>query len=405
MAAHFDETAGPATRWHDLDAVRAIALTLGVALHGTMSFIEPRIWIVNDSHHANGMALLFYVIHMFRMLTFFVMAGFFAHLMVEKRGVWGFAANRLKRLAIPLVVFWPIVMAAIIAVMIVANMPPPGTPAAPPPPPPAMSVQTFPLTHLWFLYVLLMLCLGTVVLKVVTDVLHIGKPLGRLMDALVGVLTKTDLIGAVLMIPVAAATFLNPQAMLWFGIATPDTGLIPNITAMAGFVTAFGFGWFLHRRADLLAHFASHVWLYLISAVIGTAICVNMIGSVPVLVPANGRDHPLYIVIYGLTAWSWVLGFIGMAHRYLRRENPFLRLLSDSSYWIYIIHIPVLLVIQYLVKDLSWPAEAKYAAVLCGTMAIGLLSYQIMVRYTFIGTILNGRRRKPAKLKTQEMPA
>jgi len=380
-------------RFHDLDAVRALALTLGVALHATMSFIEPRIWIVKDIDHANSLALLFYVIHMFRMTTFFVMAGFFAHLMVEKRGVWGFAGNRLKRLAIPLVVFWPIVLAAIVAVMIIANMPLPGTPAAPPPPPPAFDIHTFPLTHLWFLYVLVILCGGAIALKLLTDVLHIGKPLGRMIDSLTGLLTKSDLIGVVLMLPVAIACYLNPQWMMWFGIPTPDTGLIPSAAAIAGFTTAFGFGWFLHRRADLLACFAKRCWLYVFSAVVGTIICINMVGSAPVLVAANGHDHPLYILLYGLSSWSWVLAFVGLAHRYLRREQPMLRLLSDSSYWIYIIHIPVLLVLQYLVKDLAWPAEAKYAAVLCGTMAIGLLSYQIMVRWTFIGAILNGRRR------------
>ena len=391
-------------RYHDLDAVRGLALTLGVALHATMSFIEPRIWIIKDINHADSLGLLFYVIHMFRMTTFFVMAGFFAHMMVGKRGVWGFAVNRLKRLAVPLVVFWPIVITAIVAMMIIANMPPPGTPAPPAPPPPAFTIYTFPLTHLWFLYVLLILCAGAIVLKLAVDLLHIGKPLGRLVDRIVGALTKSDLISVVLFLPVAIAMYLNPQVALWFGIPTPDTGLIPNVTAVAGFTTAFAFGWCLHRRADLLAHFANRFWLYLFSAVVGTIICLNMIGSTPVLVPVNGRDHPLYILIYGLTAWSWVLAFIGMAHRFIKRESPLLRLLSDSSYWVYIIHLPVLLVFQYFVKDLAMPAEAKFAIVLCSTMAIGILSYQIMVRYSFVGAILNGRRRK-TKSATKDVEA
>jgi glucan biosynthesis protein C len=29
---------------------------------------------------------------------------------------------------------------------------------------------------------------------------------------------------------------------------------------------------------------------------------------------------------------------------------------------------------------------------------VGLLSYQLLVRYTFVGTILNGRRRREKKL-------
>ena len=65
-------------RFHDLDAVRAGALLLGVALHTTMSFIEPQVWLIKDASSSTGLAVLFYVIHMFRMMTFFVMAGFFA---------------------------------------------------------------------------------------------------------------------------------------------------------------------------------------------------------------------------------------------------------------------------------------------------------------------------------------
>ncbi|MGA9658737.1 MAG: acyltransferase family protein, partial [Asticcacaulis sp.] len=369
-------------RYHDLDAVRAVALTLGVVLHATMSFIEPQIWLVKDVSHSTSMALLFYVIHMFRMLNFFVMAGFFAHMMVEKRGVWGFATNRLKRLAIPLVAFWPIVMAAIIAVMIFASMPPAGTPAPPPPPTPAFNIHTFPLTHLWFLYVLLILCAGAIVLKLIVDLLKIGEPLGRLFDSLVGGLIKIDMIIAVLLLPAGLVTYFNPSVLLWFGIPTPDTGLIPNATAVAGFTTAFVFGWCLHRRADLLAHIASRCWLYLFSAVVGTIICLVLVGTTPAVIPVNGHDHQFYILMYGVSAWSWVMAFIGLAHRFIKREIPVMRLLSDSSYWVYIIHLPVLLLLQLFVKDVALPAEIKCLLVICGTMAIGLVSYQFMVRYS-----------------------
>ena len=96
-----------APRWHDLDAVRAFALLSGVALHGVMSFMSPRVWIVGDSHTSTGADVLFYVIHIFRMTLFFVLAGFFARAMMQKKGVAGFVGNRLKRIAVPLVVSGP----------------------------------------------------------------------------------------------------------------------------------------------------------------------------------------------------------------------------------------------------------------------------------------------------------
>ncbi|MCR6659330.1 MAG: acyltransferase family protein [Asticcacaulis sp.] len=132
-------------RFHDLDAVRAGALLLGVALHTTMSFIEPQVWVLKDASSSVGLGLLFYVIHMFRMMTFFVMAGFFAHMLVDRRGLGGFIKNRLIRVGVPLVAFWPIVFTAIISVMLFAYMPPPGTPAGTPPPAPGLTPRIFRL--------------------------------------------------------------------------------------------------------------------------------------------------------------------------------------------------------------------------------------------------------------------
>jgi glucan biosynthesis protein C len=219
-----------------------------------------------------------------------------------------------------------------------------------------------------------------------------------MFDAIVGFLTRTDLIGAVLILPAFAALYANPSWAMWFGIPTPDTGLMINTPALAGFTTAFVFGWFLHRSPDLLSHLAKRWWAYLPAAAIGTVICLNLIGTAPVLTPAKGADHPLYLAIYLLTGWLWTLGLIGAAHAFLKRENPMLRYLSDASYWIYIIHIPVVMGLQMVVRNLAGPAELKFAGILLVTMMIGLLSYQIMVRYSFIGAILNGRRRRTKRI-------
>ena len=93
-------------RLHALDAVRGYALLLGIVLHATMSFIPgpTRIWIIQDSHPSMTLAVLLFVIHVFRMTTFFLIAGFFAHLSFHRRGTWGFVRDRLQRIALPLAV-------------------------------------------------------------------------------------------------------------------------------------------------------------------------------------------------------------------------------------------------------------------------------------------------------------
>ncbi len=106
-------------RIHALDAVRAIALFLGVVLHESMSFIPGiPIWIVQDSQAAAPFSIAFYVPHIFRMALFFLIAGYFGRLALQRRGLLGFLADRGRRIALPLVTFWLPVFAAIVAALI-----------------------------------------------------------------------------------------------------------------------------------------------------------------------------------------------------------------------------------------------------------------------------------------------
>src|SRR5215470_17013460 len=107
-------------RLHALDAVRGFALLLGIILHATGSFIPAptRFWIIQDTHPSMTLALLFFAIHVFRMTTFFLMAGFFAHMSFHRRGAWGFVKDRMQRIGLPLVVAWPILFTAMGVVVI-----------------------------------------------------------------------------------------------------------------------------------------------------------------------------------------------------------------------------------------------------------------------------------------------
>ena len=92
-------------RLHALDAARAFALLLGIVLHATMSFFMfiP----VQDPSQSTTLAVTFYVIHVFRMSLFFLLAGFFAHLVLHRRGTRAFAKDRAKRILVPMIVGRP----------------------------------------------------------------------------------------------------------------------------------------------------------------------------------------------------------------------------------------------------------------------------------------------------------
>jgi len=110
-------------RLHALDAARGFALLLGIVFHATVSFLPAPpgvpLWVVMDNHRSVTLSVVFYVVHMFRMTMFFLVAGFFARMSFHKKGPRGFARDRLKRIGIPLVVGWPILFAAIAGVSII----------------------------------------------------------------------------------------------------------------------------------------------------------------------------------------------------------------------------------------------------------------------------------------------
>ena len=100
---------------------------------------------------------------------------------------------------------------------------------------------------------------------------------------------------------------------------------------------------------------------------------------------------PLNLLLQTLLIWNMVFGMMGMFHALIQKENIIIRYLSDSSYWIYIIHLPLVLVLQFLVRE--WPINAllKFLLINIATITLLLVSYHLLVRSTWIGWLLNGR--------------
>jgi peptidoglycan/LPS O-acetylase OafA/YrhL len=148
-------------RLHALDAVRALALLLGVVFHAGFSFIPgmpPGLWAIVDTSPSTNVSTLLFTSHIFRMTLFFLIAGFFARLAFHRKGARAFWTDRGKRILVPLIVGW-IALAPTMGVIWIWGLTKTfgGTLPAPPadmPPPPAAA---FRFMHLWFLYYLFLL--------------------------------------------------------------------------------------------------------------------------------------------------------------------------------------------------------------------------------------------------------
>jgi len=381
-------------RLHGLDSLRGIALLLGIVLHASMAYFPIPLWLAVDSATSPGASALFFAIHLFRMTTFFLIAGFFAHLALDRRGTGGFIRDRLKRIAGPLVIFWPIMLAAIIAVMVWAAMVMNGgsLPKNAPPPPP-LTIATFPLTHLWFLWVLLIFYAALLIGRALLHRIDGKETLRGAIDRAVrGIMRPWAAL--LLALPLAVALYLRPGWIMWLGIPTPDIGLVPNMPAIAGFGTAFLFGYLLHRQPALLTRIGAYWPINLGLAIIGGIAALMVAGGpTPVLTPVPETTAKIGLaLLYAGAAFAASLAAIGLALRFLNAERPAMRYLADASYWMYIMHLPIVVAGQVLLLPVAMPWWAKLIAVIAGSTALLLASYHLLVRSTFIGGWLNGRR-------------
>jgi surface polysaccharide O-acyltransferase-like enzyme len=384
-------------RFHALDALRAAALLAGIVLHATMAHLPGFAalnWPIADPSTSTALGLVFFVIHIFRMALFFMIAGFFARLLRERLGTGGLIRNRLRRIALPLMaamaVVLPMTFAAVIwaAVQTGAKGGPPAAAAAPVIGPPV------PWAHLWFLYLLLVLCALWLPLRALFARLDAGGARRASLAGLVSRLIASRLAPVLLALPVALALVSAPWWLVWMGVPVPAVGLVPNLPATLAFGTAFVLGWVMHREQAILRNLAADWLVYLVAAVSASAAAIWLAGDRLHfgMQPMPAAERLQFAVAYTIALWCWCFAAIGAAVRFLDEPSARWRYLSDGSYWMYLVHLPILWLLQ--AWSFRWPLHwsLKFPLVLAVTFALLLASYRWLVRGTFIGVFLNGRR-------------
>lgn len=371
-------------RFHAFDALRASMMLLGVALHSATAYSTfPDVWWLKDPRTSHWLDAFLLFLHSFRLPAFFVMSGFFAALLIGRRGWQGFLENRVARLGLPFLLgmlfLYPILkLSSVFAYFLVRDTDPWGRTAG------WLAEgrleRAIEPMHLWFLEILMWLCLAAAPLAPGLT-RWLSRPWFRTLVSS----RWAPLFWALI-------TFLTLLPME-FGILDTPHNFAPQFRIIGAYAVFFTFGWGLYCHRDALPLLRNAGWTHIALAL---AFTFFTLGAIDRQVANRAvRDWPAFFATCAgtaLSAWFMTFGLIGLFLRHCSNPSPRFRYLSDSSYWLYLVHPPVLIAAQLPMFFVPWPAEIKAIAGLCFALPILLASYRYGVRATWIGALLSGRK-------------
>lgn len=372
-------------------------MLLGIALHAALPFVPY--WA--DGDPGGGLLFgLFEFIHGFRMPLFFVLSGYFTTMLWRSRGLREMIDHRLRRVGLPFLasvaVVLPLLLLGVIAGYVLSGEDPrladvggvyedvdaagvvdgdsSGSEAS------DDEDAEFGVGHLWFLWFLIWMVAGFA--AVVGAVARFARRRER--DRVVPHRLVT--LCLILLPPLAVV----PATMMSAEIFGPDTSeaIVPDVAVFAYYACFFAFGALVHDRhsgtGEPLIDAVGRWWPA--QLVIGSAVLF------PVGLALLGERPSVSAALQVAFAWMISFGLLGMFRRFLSDDRFHVRWLSDASYWMYLMHLPLVFVFQGIVAALGVPPLLGFVSICAAVTPLLLISYRSWVRYTFVGTMLNGHR-------------
>ena len=381
---------GPAPRYTAFDGLRTLCFSTIIFWHALLPFTNrPRGLKADET--SEWADLVLWLLRGLALKELFLIAGFLAHASVQRWGEKAYLKQRALRLGLPFLAGWLFFNLLFLSeVGWVLGL----TPWAF-----AASLvrggnwyEVVSARHLWFLVDLAFLTVGVVVLH------DLGRQLlpeawRQRADLLSERLLATPWCPLLLAVPTGLLIWLHepryPSAELTQFAALP---FYPLITMLGFHAVFFVVGWILWPHSSLLTVFARRWGLNFFLGLALRGLHYYLVQSGP----RTPWTSPLAIqFLDALGSWCVVLGLLGLFFRYMVTDRPLWRYLADSAFWCYLAHFFFMEHAQLWLNGRGWPWTVQYLVVVLITW-IGLFaSYELFVRYTFVGRALHGPRQPP----------
>ena len=352
-------------RFHDIDALRSFTMLLVILFHISAFTILFDFWPVHEGYayitefKNNPYAYFLLIVYGYIMHLFFMISGFFTAILWQTRGLYHLAQHRLKRIALPLLV-------SLFTVVPILSW--------------LFNKDTFRLSHwpiiwmdgvyhLWFLWYLLLMDVVFIIL------VWLGLKFRHYLWWL--------------LIPLAFIPGLFHKTII-FGPDIPSLNIFPDQQLFWYYIIFFIFGVFVYQRKVEMKGW----WTIALLPALILFFPVYVTLLYPKLLNSSQFSWVwcLSSVIQLIFAWLMSFGMIGLFRMVASKERFWLRYISDASYWSYIWHLPLVIICQMLFLNWSINVHLKFLFTCIIVIIILLFTYQFFVRYTLIGTVLNGPR-------------
>ena len=413
-------------RYHGLDFVRAIAMLLGVVIHTSAYFRDDYIypWIAGEYRGDGVNTFLVDFIHFFRMQIFMLLAGFFAELVYQRKGMDKLYSDRVKR------IFWPFLFGIFVFVpftMYISNWTSAGAYTnvfdnadffetaksyilwGAFSDKPVFDQKVF--WHFWFIYFLMFYYVLHRLFHMLGERDFLFKD-NSMLNRIINY-TLANKWGFLILSMLAFPIHYSLQSpMFW------PSHFNFQINEMIYYLGFYIFGVYLHKNISLLASLGRHCWFYLVVSLpfifllnepttrhdIMSSVVVDItswkIASIQLWgegIFANGLFKVIIVFLRCAISWTLCLGFIGLAHRYLNNPSRYVRYLADSAYWVFWVHVLFTVYFSRYAQQLSF-GNSMLKAVIVFYLSIFFMYflYNKMIRYSFLGDYFMGGRKDPS---------
>jgi len=371
-------------------------MMLGIVLHGAIFYLTappPAMPGFVDRNNSAVFDVVLAFIHSFRMPTFFVVAGFFTALLVEKRGVVATYKDRARRVLAPflagVVTIMPLTVLFMIDFLLAAGF---GSHQLLPDLSALQALDRklramgapqgqIPLVHLWFLYYLCFFYLLIPACRLLTgySLTHAAR-VGRVLES------------PLLFVPLALYT----AATLWpYRSGQVYEGFIflkPHLPSLVYYGSFFVFGYFIYHHRDFLRTLARGIpaWGLLAGFLFPLATWASALDAG--VRGASFELHLAAVLANAACTWALIFLFIGGAQRWMDRDSPWIIYVSQSSYWVFLVHMPLVCLAGWWLVQFDLPALLKFLLVCGFTAVVAFLTFHYWVQKTWVSDFLHGRR-------------